>query len=247
MGPGGGRAGLEWLPGAGARPAGLLPRGPPDGPGRVPELRTGGGRPGAGRRGRGGTVLPGRARLGRRAGLVRGRAPSGAGGLTGRVVRAPPAGVRPGPGCPAASWPARGTWPPGSCRGCPSGCWPARWPGVPRHSDPHGARSGQRGTLRPPGPDPATLRGPLNWYRAMPLRLRERPARFGCRRCSSGATATGSSRGRRRSGAGATSPGRIGWPSWTAPHTGCPNGSRTGGRPADPALHRGPIADGGAA
>ncbi len=79
--------------------------------------------------------------------------------------------------------------------------------------------------------DPATLRGPLNWYRAMPFSLRERPARFGCRRCSSGATTTGSSRGRRRSGAGATSPGRIDWPSWTAPHTGCPSGSRTRWRP----------------
>ncbi len=78
--------------------------------------------------------------------------------------------------------------------------------------------------------DPATLRGPLNWYRAMPFSLRER-ARFGCRRCSSGATTTGSSRGRRRSGAGATSPGRIDWPSWTAPHTGCPSGSRTRWRP----------------
>ena len=71
--------------------------------------------------------------------------------------------------------------------------------------------------------DPAALRGPLNWYRAMPFSMRERPGRSGCRRCSPGVTATGSSRGPRPSYAGATSPGPIASPNSTAPRTGCPS------------------------
>ena len=70
--------------------------------------------------------------------------------------------------------------------------------------------------------DPAVLRGPLNWYRAMPFSLRE-PARSGCRPCSPGVTATGSSPGPRPDYAGATSPGPTASPNSTGPRTGCPN------------------------
>lgn len=45
--------------------------------------------------------------------------------------------------------------------------------------------------------DPAALRGPLNWYRAIPLGLRERTGRIQVPRCSCGAMATASCPGPR--------------------------------------------------
>ncbi len=81
--------------------------------------------------------------------------------------------------------------------------------------------------------DPDGLRGPLNWYRAMPFSMRE-PARSRCRPCTSGATATSSSPGPPPNCAAATSPGRTGSWNSTAPRTGCPNGPRTGWRPCWP-------------
>ena len=95
--------------------------------------------------------------------------------------------------------------------------------------------------------DPATLRGPLNWYRAMPLSLREPagPVRvptmfiWGNRdRFVTRAAAERLRAPRHR----AVSAGRAG--------RRLPLAARTvpgpGGGPADRALHRGPLADGGA-
>ena len=71
--------------------------------------------------------------------------------------------------------------------------------------------------------DPAVLRGPLNWYRAMPFSLREPAGPIRVPTMFAWVTATGSSRGPRPSCAGTTSPGPIASPNSMAPRTGCPS------------------------
>jgi hypothetical protein len=70
---------------------------------------------------------------------------------------------------------------------------------------------------------PAMMRGPLNWYRAIPFSLRDPAGPVRVPTLFVWGNRDRSSRGPRPSCAGTTSPGPTASPNSTAPRTGCPN------------------------